>query len=72
ALKAAGYAPASIIVRPGGEVAITPGPAPGGATAQARPGPALTDGLTPADPAAKPADLDGWRERKKARGDRAA
>lgn len=62
ALKAAGYGPASIVVRPGGEVVITPGPAVAG----------NAGALTPEEPAAKPEDLDGWRARKRERGGRAA
>ena len=54
ALQAAGLRAAAIVIRPGGEVEITPGPA----EAQA---------LTPAPPQAKPVDLDSWRERKNGR-----
>jgi hypothetical protein len=58
ALKAQGLQPASVVVRPGGEVVITPGVAAADLTPTGAP--------VVADP------LDTWRAGKKSRGDRAA
>lgn len=57
ALADAGMAPAKVIVRPGGEIEITPGPRPKVGDLQAPP-------LTPEPAPGQVDDLDAWRQQR--------